>query len=598
MTDEEMAGGLTDEQMAGGEPAEEGGPESFLHPDKFKPSPQHRKFKNTGPIEQVRGEFAAQRAPLTTDVGDLTAGPILSGIDRATLGGLGAVMRFARAAEETAPGQAINRVLGAGPAEERFGQRSLNAMEDYRSQHPTLSMYTDVPAMLAKSTPLGVVGSAMTNAARRLPIGPMQQALWAAAGTGGVQAGAQAASEGASVPDIARATGEGAAMGALVGGPLAAAGRAIGGVGRAITESRGGRARQFIEDRGGDVGPTTPGRSGPFDRMETLGTSDADIGQQAEVSARKGLGLFNEQQDAVKGILGRRIGAIDASAEGQQLRDISGVVAKMEEASKSFGVTPDARAKLKGELDLIHENMGKGFNPETDSYLVSEADLNRIRRDLDGLARTGLSREAKYHPLREAANELRSMVDEGPYRETNKDYSRESFKEQKSRRLLGLSDRRGTPEESETSVGKVKNLITRRGQNTVTAGGQQDRLRQFEERHPDVAEEFIKPELLRKRADISFHLLPKRYGGLIDRTGSAVGGLALGELAMHAMQHGHLPSAQAIGALALGLGVQNLPAIQARLLYGPALAAQAAEPLLLNRVPLLAAGKRMNEEAR
>jgi len=183
------------------------------------------------------------------------------------------------------------------------------------------------------------------------------------------------------------------------------------------------------------------------------------------------------------------------------------------------------------------------------------------------------------------------MVDEGPYAEANADYARESRGYQKDRRLLGIAERNKAPEEPESAVNKVKHLITRRGQNTVTAGGQQDRLQRFENRHPDIGEEFIKPELLRKRADLAFHLLPQKHGGLIDRTGSTIGGAAVAEALMHAANSGHVDLSKVAATFGLGLTLQNMPAIQARLLYGPALAAQAAEPVLLNELPLLAAAR-------
>lgn len=574
--------------IAAADAVEEGGPESFLDPKTFKPSKGRRAFKNqTGPIEGVRAGIAAQKAEAPTDVGELAAGPVLSFADRATLGGLGGLLRVARGINES-----------TGTTEPTLASRSLESMEGYRRRNPTASMWSDAPSVLIKASPLGAMATGVGSLAGRAFSRPVTQALAASAVTGGVQGGLQAASEEAPPEEILESIGGGAGTGLAIAGPLTAAAGGAGRLAQAVTNSRGGKARQFLEGQGVDVSPTSPGRGPVMDRMVTKGTTDADIGHQAEVSARRGVEQLNQSDQAVRGVLGRRIGAIDDSIEGQGLRDIGGVVAKMEDASKSFGVDASVRARLRDELALIHENMGKGFNPETDNYIVSEADLNRLRRDLDGMARTGLSTEAKFHPLREAANELRAMVDEGPYRDVNKDYSRELFGQQKSRRLLGLSDRLGKPEESEAGINKVKHLITRRGQNTVTAGGQQDRLAQFERRRPDVAEEFIKPEILRKRADIAFHLLPQKHGGLIDRVGSAGGGLALAEALMQVAGHGHVSPLKVLGTLGGGLALQNLPAIQARLLYPMAQEAQLAAPMLLGEVPLVSAARAARGEER
>jgi len=209
-------------------------------------------------------------------------------------------------------------------------------METYRGENPTLSSYTDMPAYFTKGyTALAEAASRAGGNLGRFatpgnPLGDFLRVGTPAVAVSGIPAASQALSEGESPENVIDAGLSSAKAGLELMTPIAAAARLTGGVGRAVVRSRGGQARQFIERHGGEVGPTTPGRGGPFENMETLGTRDADIGLQGEVSARKGLGMLNEEQGAVQGVLGRRIGTIDNSPDAASLRDVSGLVAHME----------------------------------------------------------------------------------------------------------------------------------------------------------------------------------------------------------------------------------------------------------------------------
>ncbi len=555
------------------------GPRSFLHPDKFKPSPQHRKFAaNTGPIEPLLSGLEAEARhhdnTLDSDL-EHVAAPVNSLVDRATFGGYGAALHGATR---------LNEATGTtGPT---LASRTLEGIDRYRQEAPTLSRYTDAPAYFA--APAKAIAGGVERLLPQVanPLARAARATLASGGTGALMGGTEAAFNGEGLgegaADAARAGAAGLLTGAAVAAPLSLSSLAA----RAVIGSRGGQARQFLEGKGVEVGPGTPGRGGPMDTMETRGTSDADIGRQAEVSARKGIDMLNEEQRGVQGALGRRIGSIAESPEGAQLRDVSSLVANAEAALHEFGTNPQAKSAIEDFLATTRAKQGQHFNPDVDSYFLTESDLNAARRDLDTAARTGLSNAAQFHPLREAANEARSMVNEGPFKEANADFSLEARRYQKSRRLLGLAERNQKPEEPDAAVNKVKNLITRRGQNTVTSGGQEDRLRRFENRHPDIAEEFARPEILRKRADISLHLLPQRHGGLIDRTGSAIGGAAALEALAHAASAGHVDPSKVAAAALLGLGTQNINAINARFLYGPAQEALRLERPLFEDVPL------------
>ena len=236
---------------------------------------------------------------------------------------------------------------------------------------------------------------------------------------------------------------------------------------------------------------------------------------------------------------------------------------------------------------------------DTDNYKLSETELNKLRRRLDKVAKTGESTAGDLQPLKDAANMVRQLVDQGPYADVNKQFSDEFTRYQTARSQLGINPKPTKPGEAKGAVSTVKNLIGREGQNTITAGGQRQAFEDFKGNNPDIADEFARPEILRKRADISFHLLPQKHGGLIERTGSGIGGLATAEGIMHALGHGHFDLGNAAAAGALGLTLQNLPAIQARLLYRPAQTSLLAAQALLGDIPQLAApGREVIKEGR
>lgn len=571
---------------------EEGGPESFLHPDKFKPSPQHRPLANTGSMEQVRSGLAAERAKYqNSDARDLENALAVpnSMVNTATLGAYGGALKTARELEEAITGVDNPTSVAA---------RSLSGMERYHRDAPTVSSLTDVPAYFTRGPMAVAEGVSKSIPAASTALGRIAHAGVTSGITSGLMGGTEAAFEGKDFVDTMRQAGESALAGNLLGVGTGAGATAIGKAAKSVIGSRGGQARQFLEGQGVEVGPTTPGRGPKIDTMANKGTTDAAIGQQAEVSAKRGLDMLKEEKGAVLGTLGRRYGRIAQTPEAQKLHDASDIVTNIQDALDDLDISPQAEQSLRSALEKVTKAQGKTFNPDVDPYLLSETELNKLKRRLDRAGKTGLSTDEATSPVRRAANQTREIVNEGPYAEANADYAKESKHYQQSRRLLGVNERPKTPEESKTAVNTVKNLITRRGQNTVTAGGQTDALTEFSGRHPDIGEELMRPEILRKRADLSFHLLPQKHGGLIDRTGSGIGGLALVESLMHALGSGHVDLSKAAAAGGLGLTMQNMPAIQGRLLYGPAQGALQLEPMFLEGVPLLQAAARNSMERR
>jgi hypothetical protein len=282
-------------------------------------------------------------------------------------------------------------------------------------------------------------------------------------------------------------------------------------------------------------------------------------------------------------VLGGRIGAVESSGAGAELQDVGDIMMNMREAASELDTSPQARAALNDLITSVEHKQGQGFNPDTDNYMLSASDVNKLRRQLDRYAKTGQSTDASLGPLKSAASETRSMVDEGPFADVNADYARNSKHYQDSRGLLGINKRPRTPEESKTSVNTVRNLIGRNGQQTITAGGQKERLAEFKLRHPDIGSELERPEILRKRADLGFHLFPQ-HGGLIDRTEAPIASIAA-----HALLGG------ATGILPM-LAYTNRNAIAGRLLHGPSLELEALMSALGSDVPRLSAGATQQEQ--
>lgn len=565
---------------------EEGGPESFLHPDKFKPSRGQRKFANqTGPDAAGQLQQEKQKYPVQS-LDETAAGATLSALDRASMGALGGSLRYGSENTPEVPEslRPYEQLLGLKDRRAR-SQQVLGAMEDYRKANPTESQLTDLPAYFTKGyTTLGEGAAKLAERPARFaaagnPLGDLLRVGVPAAAVSAVPAATQEISEGGGAEDAAKAALSGAKSGVQLATTLAGGARLVGAAGRTVANSKGGKARRFIEERGGgaEVGLATPGEGGKFDDMITHGHDDAAIGAQAEESAKRGLGMLNEEHKGVRAALGIRKGNVAKTPEAAQLHDVSDVVAKIEDTLTDLDLSDYAEAKLEKALAKIKKAQGQGFNPETDSYLLSETDLNKLRTRLDKAAKTGESTDGSLIPLKEAANQVRELVSKGPYGDVNSQFAEEYSRNRKNRDLLGIQPKSKTPQEPNAAFNKVSNMLKRRGKNEITGGGESGRVAEFAERNPAIEEEFVKPELLRKRADIGFHVFPQ-HGGLYERLGPGA------HYAAHALTH-------------LGTGVippllfTNRNAIAARLLYGPAMAAQAAEPLLLNEIPLLAAAR-------
>lgn len=523
-------------------------PPAFLTPG-HRREPSGRQFNNTGPdaAGQLRREAADIPEP---SVAEAITAPFHSMANAATAGGYGAALRLGA---RVVPG------LDAG----------ADAADHYRADNPTISQFTDAPAYFAKRTPIGMLSEsigaglgAVTRSAPKAVSRVLSSRPVAGAVSGGLTAGsgtaAQTMAEGGRPSEALHSGGRAALIGAGLGAGVGTVAGALEKGADIVRNSKGGQARRFVEQHGGTVRP------GGVDLPEgyvTQGTTDADIGAQAEASASNGLQMLNKQGKAVKRSIGRNYNVIAHTPEAQQLHDVTDIVARLREASQELDTAPQARAALEDTLKVIHGKQGQGFNPETDNYFLSETDVNKLRRQLGRFGKVGTSTDEALGPIQRAAGGVKGIVDEGPYADTNKRYAETSADTQESRRMLGINERPKTPDESKAAVNTVRHLIERPGQNTITAGGQQGHLAEFNAKHPDIADEFAKPEVLRKRADLSFHVAPQ-HGGLIQRTAGAIGGPAAVLIAA-GLGHG----LKGAGLAAAILAAQNAQPIAGRLLY-------------------------------
>ncbi len=552
-------GGLTDAQMAGGE-AEEGGPESFLDPKKFKPSKGQRKFKNqTGPIEQVREDIRHEKTLYPTESADIIAAPGLSMLDRASLGGLTGTMRLS------------NRINEAAGREPLF-QRSLDAIEGYRGNSPTLSRYTDIggyltggPQAIATSVERAIpqVAGALPNIAR---------ATVASGAAGGLTAGAESATRGDDTAEFLRETGRGAAGGALVGAPLSIGSTLIGKAAQAVLNSKGAKAREYLTARGKPL--TAPD------------TSDAAIGasaQRADDAVKEGLTAYRNEvasepyQQAIErvkanDVIRQRLGL---EPEATKLVDVTPIFHDMIQSYYTPGLDAGTAAFLKRELEIMEQRF---MRPDGTVKMTQEG-VNQLRRGFSG--NVDFNRTDNPQALVSAYGAAKKIVDQGPFAEANRLFSEGDKNYRESLDMLNL---RKTNRRDQPIQGNLRVAAQRQGQNTVTAGADTERLDRdaFAQKHPELAARLEEPEILRNQGDLKFNLLPPSHGGLIERLAAPAG---LGAAAV-AQGFGH--GASGVAGLLAALALQNKTAIAGRLLYDPAIEARLAAQMMLGAVPQVA----------
>lgn len=544
---------------------------TFLRPGRRMPY----KVPARGDVDALQRERKANEERYLSPVEAVT-GAAQSFADRATFGGYGGLLR-STAVEDKDSGF------------ESLSSTALKNMEKARAV-PWMTTASDVGAYLTKG-PVALMDAISAMRGVR-SLSPLPRAIATGATASGVHETAQAVSEGASPAETVNRASD-----AVVGGAAAATGlgalvKGAGAVGRAVQRSRGGRAREFIEKRGGELVPErTP--------------DDADIGEAANRAGERAKeAMRGYQERTARDPYNAAVASVPQEL-AEETVDVMPVYRWLKEAAAD-PANLQVQGRLQEYLSLLESRMTKPAPqppmarmppgarlpppaPFEPTIPLSHYDLNGLRRSMAGFAGVGDTNVAAKNPLRQAYGMVKQMVDDGPYAEANRIYHEGLQDVDESLDMVGL--RRST-DPSEPIKGNFDIRAQRAGQNTVTAGRDRPGVEQFREKHPDIAAETIdQPEMLRNQADIAFKLMPRRHGGLIERTGSAAGGLALAELGMQLASHGHVSLAKAAMLLLGGLTLKNMAPINARLLYKPALAAQQLEPLILGDIPLLSAAR-------
>lgn len=546
MTDEEMAGGLTDEQMMA---PEEGGPESFLHPDKFKPSPQHRKLKNTGPIEKVRSDLdiGPIAAPSTTES---IAAPIADMLDKASLG----AVRAKLASAPHIPGS-----TATNPAE-----FLLHGIDRYRRDAPLpVQIATSSPAYISPNTGPSLIATGVGKALARAPVNAGMRAILGAAGTGAGIAGAESIVRGDSPMDTLRETVGGGMGGAAIGGPLAGLSMLTKAAANTVLGSEGAKAREFLESRG--------------QPLTAANTTDEAIGaaaQRRDQAVKEGLWDYRGQRasepyaEAVSRV---------TPEQARELVDVTPLVHDMVQSFYTPGIRNDVATALKQNLDLIEGR----FKRSDGSYLMTQEGLNNLRAGLADLVDFN-SRDPRQRPLLSAFTRAKELVDQGPYAEANRLNTEGMADFNESLKMTGLKE---SGRRDEPISGNLAITGQRQGQNTVTAGRDTEKLDldAFRAKHPELANALDEPEIVRKQADLAFNMTGPSHGGFMERYGLHLSPFVAAAIA--ASGHGLKGAA----AVPLALALQNRKAIAGRLLYEPAQTANLAAQMLLGEVPQLSA---------
>lgn len=399
------------------------------------------------------------------------------------------------------------------------------------------------------------------------------------AGAAGAVTGAQAgaggvAAQGGDVQDVGSGALEGAKLGGIVGGGLGASGEVASRIARAIRGSQGGQSRQLIERYGGNVGPLDSGSGGAFNQeLQGLPANDRGIGQASRARAANILNdtaATHEAETVLPSASAK--GAIAASEAGQQMRDATPIYSQLVQLSRSQRLTPSEHGQVNTVLNQMDDLL-----KTRGSVQMTETELNDFKGMLQDLSDTGsmTAPTVARAKLQGVAHSTKEMVDQGPYADINARTSQGIQRYENQRTQLGLkpqpSGGKPSPEgPSEEELAYLANALARQDQNTVTSGLRNaDRFGEFAEENPRYRRDIELPDVLRAKAELSLHA-GKGHGGLINRLPP---GMGLGASAALGLA-GHGPIS--LAPIAAEFGARNWPAITGRLLYTPAMEAEAA----------------------
>lgn len=349
---------------------EEGGPESFLSPETFKPSSGQRPLSNTGPIEQVRRDLSPQPSFLERVKRGIMAGP--------------------------EPGQATMSnamdVSGIGP--------SVDEGIEFTRKHgrPMDPMEADPMAQSAAlAALLGPLGRTVYGV-----LAPRIGALPAGAGIGSIEGALGAASSGGDV-------GTGAKFGGLFG----AAG-AMGGKPSQTAVARNNE--QVVKDINKGATKATAKQTGDVKfRSDDLGEVMSELPETREALVTKArtnpkasgdavtveVGNLTKQNDAVFDAIQAQHGGVDFDGIANRLHRLEGQFNK-----QGRGVAADAVAR-------VREDWTKRYGSEFGSKLTAEQ-IRNIRNDLGDIAFPGGGKRPKGARRAEGAiyDELNAAIEE------------------------------------------------------------------------------------------------------------------------------------------------------------------------------------------
>lgn len=382
--------------------------------------------------------------------------------------------------------------------------------------------------------------------------------------------------------------------GAILGGGGHLLGEAMTGTGNAVINSKGGQARQDIEAVGGNVSPLTSGNQGPFapgGRLAGRETTDRGIGEVSRESAGNILNRIRDTHAAEVAPATAELNRLDRVFP-EEMVDASALANEVQTLARHPRLSDAQRATVAGwERRLQNWQVN---DPRTGQYVgvyMPAGELNALKGLMQDATNVGALGAASVptNMQRGAPAGAKALVDQTAYGPPNAQAHAAHVNAETQRRLLRLPDAESgganTPEGLPRSeVERVTNLLSRQGQNTVTAGGQntsvpeggagaRESLDVLATHFPGHAQDVRLPRALAAKGDLEFRLLPKGdKGGMIERlkaAGPAVAGLAAGggtAVAGHPL----------LGALlgGAGLAAMNSTPIAGRLLYRPALMAR------------------------
>lgn len=380
---------------------------------------------------------------------------------------------------------------------------------------------------------------------------------------GGTYNAADAAVNGASIPEQAKAFGTGAAYGAPIGGGAQAAAEGLSQMASGVLGSEGAQARRMIEKHGGKVGIGNSGSGGALDaELAGLPANDKGIGEAAQRSAGRIIDKTDEMHRAqVSEPYRAEKAAIDASPEAQKQLDVSDVYQGLMKVYGSSKLTPGERGTVKSLLDdmdarYLHKDLGL--------HLMTEERVNDFKGALQRLSGAGQPGQATVPEaqLSHVAHLLKQKVDGGPYGELNRKYAEGMTEKSALRQGLGLGPKASSNEMADQN--RVRNVLMRQTQDTTTGGATTMDLPQVKAAYPELQRDIELPEVLAAKDTLSLHAGAHGHGGLINRLPP---GLGLGASAAMALGH---QGAASLAPLAAEFAARNASPIAGRLLYTPA----------------------------